>query len=97
MAEWRTQDQIDADEALHVAIAAVQKAYSDDPETYDKFMLTDYVVISARVGITDDKAQNTSYDYALANGSIPWHVMMGLMDWGYMAMKDAMTKAEDDA
>lgn len=95
MPEWRTQQQIDADEQMHRAVIAVQNAYGNDPEIETKFILTEYIVISARVGITDDKVQNTFYDYALSNGSIPWHSMMGLMDWAYMAMKDAMTNSED--
>lgn len=90
MAEWRTQEQVEADEALHAAITRNILAYSTDPTTDAKYMLTDYVVISARAGITDDKAQSTYYDYQLANGSIPWHVMMGLMDWAYLKMKAQM-------
>lgn len=96
MAEWRTQEQIDADEALHQAVARVLVAYDEDDGTRSKFMLTDYVVITASVGMTDDKAQNTTYDYVLANGSVPWHVMMGLMDWGYMTMKDTMRNSKED-
>lgn len=96
MAEWRTQDQIDADQRLHEAIAGVLKAYSDTPDEHAKFMLSDYVVASARVGITDDKAHSTLYDYSLANGSIPWHTMMGLMDWGYMAMREDMKGNKED-
>lgn len=96
MAEWRTQEQIDADQNLHSAITRVLAAYSDDPERHAKFMLTDYVVITARVGMTDDTVDTTSYDYQLSNGSIPWHVMMGLMDWGFLTMKDGMRGSRED-
>src|ERR1041385_1419308 len=75
MGEWRTQEQIDADQEMHKALMRVLAAYSNDPENHAKFMLTEFLVISARVGITDDKAQNTFYDYTLSNGSIPWHSM----------------------
>jgi hypothetical protein len=96
VSEWRTQEQIEADELLHVAIAGVLMAYSDDPDTDEQFMLTEYIVISARVGMTPVKAQSTRYDYTLANGSIPWHNMMGLMDWARMVMKDVMEGKRED-
>lgn len=97
MSEWRTQEQIEADELLHVAIAGALLAYSQDPDTEAKFMLTEYVVISARVGMTEDKSHSTKYDYTLANGSIPWHNMMGLMDWARITMVEDMAgKSEDE-
>lgn len=97
MAEWRTKDQIEADGALSIAIARVLSAYSDDPEgEAAKFMLTEYIVITARVGMSDDRGDHTKYDYQLANGSIPWHNMIGLMAWAKMAMMDQMRGANED-
>jgi hypothetical protein len=98
MAEWRTAEQVTADEALHRAITDVLRAYTDDPESHDKFMLSEYIVVTARVGMTDDKAQNTLYDYQLSNGSLPWHNMMGLIDWARMTMVEQMrTNAGEDS
>jgi hypothetical protein len=96
MSEWRTTAQIEADEQLQRAIANNLLAYSDDPESHQEFMLSDYVVITSRVGMSDRKADSTQYDYMLANGSIPWHTMMGLMDWAYLSMKDGMRGSKED-
>lgn len=96
MSEWRTAEQVEADEELGRAISKVLAAYSDDPAESDKFLLNEYIVITARVGITDDRAQHTKYDYMLANGSIPWHNMMGLMAWADGAMSEVMTGKETD-
>lgn len=96
MTEWRTEEQIKADDALARAIADNLRAYSDDPEEHDKFMLTEYIVITARVGITDEKAQHTKYDYSLANGSIPWHNMLGLMTWAKQRMLADLKGDEDE-
>lgn len=96
MTEWRTEEQIKADDALARAIADNLRAYSDDPEDHNKFMLTEYVVISARVGITDEKAQHTKYDYTLSNGSIPWHNMLGLISWAKRTMLANLEGGEDE-
>lgn len=90
MSEWRTQAQVEADQRLHTAIADMLEAYSDDVDEHRKFMLTEYVVITARVGVDDEYQGHTKYDFSLANGSIPWHNMMGLMAWAKGEMKDQM-------
>lgn len=99
MPEWRTQAQIDADEKLHEAIEGVLLAYSEDPEDHGKWFLTEYVVITARSGIGEDNADHTTYDYSLARGSIPWHSMMGLMNWALLSMKSKMrdSNLDDDS
>lgn len=98
MAEWRTQEQVDADEALHKAIHDVLRVYSTNtPEEFAKFMLADYVVITSSVGITDDKANSTTYDYSLSRGSIPWHTMMGLMGWADLTMREQMKGSNEDS
>jgi hypothetical protein len=96
MSEWRTQAQIEADDQLSRAIGAALAAYSDDPEEASKFLLSEYIVITARAGISDDKAQHTKYDYCLANGSIPWHNMMGLMAWAKQTMMEQMAGQDSD-
>lgn len=96
MPEWRTAEQVEADEKLHTAIEAVLRAYSEDPENHAKWFLTEYIVITARSGIADDNAEHTTYDYSLARGSIPWHNMMGLMRWAQMSMEDKMHGSQTD-
>lgn len=95
MAEWRTAEQVQADEELAAAVMKVLAAYDDKDVDPNVWALTDYVVISARAGITDEKALNTRYAYSLSSGSIPWHSMMGLMDWGRMAMEQDMSGDTD--
>jgi hypothetical protein len=97
MAEWRTQAQIEADEALHAAIIQAEIAYEDgDNVDPNDWAITEYIVITARAGISNEKAQNTRYNYMLSQGSIPWHNMMGLMDWAYIAMKETMAGSNED-
>lgn len=79
--EWRTAAQIEADQNLHKAVADVLAAYSDEPEIHHEFMLTDYMVLSVRSGMTEEKAGHTHYEYSFSNGSLPAHVGLGLVKW----------------
>lgn len=96
MSEWRTPAQIDADNRLQSAIADMLLAYSEDDEKSKDFMLTEYIVITARVGITDERSQHVKYDYSLSNGSIPWHNMIGLMKWAEKTMMAVMEGSDLD-
>lgn len=96
MAEWRTEAQIAADDELARAIGAVLTAYDEEDVNPNEWAVTDYVVVVARAGLSMEKAQNTRYDYLLANGSIPWHHMMGLMDWAQLSMRDGMRGSKED-
>lgn len=97
MAEWRTQEQINADEELSRALARVLKAYSDNPEEHDKFMLNEYVIVSTRVGMTDETSDRTQYDYTFSNGSVPWHNAIGMLAWAKMTLEDTMRGENTDA
>jgi hypothetical protein len=96
VSEWRTKEQIEADGALSIAVARALHAYSDDPAEAEKFMLTEYVVVTARAGLSEDRGSHTKYDYMLANGSMPWHNMIGLVNWANMTMVDQMRNTNED-
>jgi len=95
MSDWRTQAQVDADQALHAALCQVLDAYSDGSEEDKGFMLTEYVIITARSGITDDNAQRVQYGYTFSNGSVPWHSVMGLLDWARLALREQMKERQE--
>lgn len=99
MSEWRTHDQVAADEALQRAIEGALTAYAaaeDVPSSLEGRAVGEYIVVVALPGITEELSQTTAYEYVLANGSIPWHNMAGLMRWAQMKMDQVMQGSDLD-
>lgn len=99
MSEWRTTNQVAADEALQRAIEVVLEAYAraeEVPSPLEGRAIGEFIVIAALPGITEELSQTTAYEYILANGSIPWHNMAGLMRWAQMKMDQVMQGSDLD-
>lgn len=81
MPEWRTQPQVDADEALSNAIAAVVSAYSE--EALEGRVVGEYMVVSEMPGLAEELAGSTRYEMLLSNGTMPRHHLLGLIEWAH--------------
>lgn len=73
MADDRTQEQVEADNALHAAIERCAHAYWPDKFT----VVTDFVVLAVR----EDPATEgeREYNYLLPGGTMPWHRILGIV------------------
>lgn len=97
MSEWRTQAQIDADEALNAAVAGVIEAYKETrADGMEGRAVGEFIVIAALPGFTDELAGSTSYQYLFSNGSMPWHHANGLMHWARRRMDKHMDLDGDE-
>lgn len=93
MSEWRTAEQIEADEALNASVARVIEAYKQtDSDGLEGRVVGEFIVIAALPGFTDELAESTSYHYLFSNGSMPWHHANGLMHWARHRMDRDMAE-----
>lgn len=86
----RTPEQIEADDALTVAIEKVIAAYYEGHRGY---VLGEYIVISAQQGWDDDGDGLTATSTIHRDGDVPIHRCLGLAE--YAATRYRARIAED--
>jgi hypothetical protein len=74
MAETRSQEQMDADDALEAALQRVADAYQM-PETGGDLMLTEYLAIVYWAHVQEDRG---TYHWFVNGRAIPRHHIQGL-------------------
>lgn len=92
MPENRTQEQLDADEALEQAIQRIADVYQM-AETGDGYMLGEFVVMAEWPSITGD---NTTYHWFVNGRTIPRHHVVGLHKMLGMMLQMEFTQAGED-
>ncbi len=90
----RTQEQIDADEALAIAIARCLGAYQ--PEEGNQFTLANYVVLTTMQQMTSDGIVITQYPMFMSNGDMPWYQILGLLEINSLNAKRDITIGRDN-
>lgn len=70
----RTQEQIEADDALTAAIEQCARAYLEEP---NEMYLMDWFVVTARSGLDEEAPE--SYDIFMPGGGIPTYRALGLL------------------
>lgn len=76
----RTPQQIAADDALTEAIKQVERAYADGGEDPDRYLLTDYVIVTAANRF--DAAEGASYSRVsilMRDSDVPAYKVIGLL------------------
>lgn len=89
MAELRTAEQVAADEALRAAVEQMRAAYGGELETYH---LTEFVVMYACRGWTDDGDDSTAVGRLVINPAPSLHAQMGLLDYGLTKLRHAVVE-----
>jgi hypothetical protein len=90
MADDRTEEAKKADAELAVAIHnAISVRFPENR------MLLDFVVLAQRED--PDKPGQSQYNYLLADGSMPWHRILGLMQVVGTLMKSELADGTWDA
>jgi hypothetical protein len=91
----RSDEQKAADEALTAAIQQVRTAYY--PDEGDPGILTDYYVMSAWQGWSEEGEGFTSMMSTPRDGDLPLYRILGLLDYGLAAAEgDVMGIPEGD-
>ena len=72
----RTDEQLEADEALRQAIKDVIWAYHKNREDMANYVLADYIVITAEVGLNGE----TAYSQFYLDGDCPLYRALGLLE-----------------
>lgn len=71
-----TPEQQKADAELEAAIISSMRAYGLDVDR----MLTDWVVLCASQGVSDEEEGTTSYQYLTPGRYVTWHRLLGLIE-----------------
>lgn len=88
----RTPEQIEADEALQKAITECYRAYGTD----DNSVITDYVVMSASYGVSEDGESFYTYQYLVRDCDMPWYRILGLIEVVSRIMRKSCLEGEGE-
>jgi len=88
----RTPEQIEADEGVTKAIEHWLRVYKYDGSEDDGGMrvLTDYVVLMATQGWSDDGDHVIGYPYMLRDSAVPHYRALGLIQVGFELLNSTM-------
>jgi hypothetical protein len=76
--ESRNKAQVEADDALTLAMENCIKAYM--PEYASAYTLTDFVVLTALQRLDESGIVVTQHPMFMSNGDIPWYRILGLIE-----------------
>jgi hypothetical protein len=87
-----TPEQKAANEAIGEAIKSAQRAYGYD----ERFMVTDWVVLTAETRFDDDGEQISAYARIYQNGSMPDYRVLGLLEVHASYVRDHLREEQQD-
>lgn len=93
MTDGRTQEQIDAQDALQIAVERHVAAFRSELAQEDIELTGDWILV-ATIQTLDIENQERKYAYhiALSGGEQPEHVAYGLLQMGGSLIKDGMSE-----
>jgi len=90
----KSEEQIDADRKLTEAVEECMRVYVGDE--VQKYVLGDFVVLSAIQMLTEDGILVTRYPVFLRDGDLPWYRVFGLIDMSKIQLEKHATGTEDN-
>ena len=90
----RTEEQIEADKSLTVAIEGVLRAYADDKGLMDRYMPAEYIVIATHHGISNGEEVSMT-NVIFKDNDIPITRALGLARYGSLFM-DRLSAGDDE-
>lgn len=94
MTNIRNQEQINADEALSLAVENCVKAYM--PEHANGYTLSDFLVLTSLQKLTTEGIVVTQYPLFMNGGDIPWYKVLGLIEMHTLMAKREITVGRDN-
>lgn len=91
----RTKEQVEADEALVIAIEECIKAYANGDELAERMVLGNYVVLTSIQRIENGIVQ-TAYPMFMPNGDIPWYGILGLIEMHKILVHTMISAGNDN-
>jgi hypothetical protein len=91
----RTAEQVAADDALTAALQNVFRAYADEGEDPDLYLLTDYVVVSAGTRFDDAGTSWSRVSMTYRDSDVPAYRAMGLLSFA-LARCQAYVQSDED-